>query len=531
MADARVAQAGVELFLQPAAAARVAQAGVELFLRLPSTDGLAIEVDLNGVWTDVTLDMLAQADVKYGIDGNGPADLIASTGVFQFQLDNSIRNSAGLIGYYSPQHANARSGWTYGIGCRLTLGTYIKHRGKIRIIDPEPGSHLSRRVNVISHDNIRDLSEADGRRVDIQIAQSEVDLIQAVLAALPTTSRPYATSYATSVDEYPYAFDNIGEGAKALSLIRDVAQSARGYVYVTGPGIFTYQSRAARAILTSSYTLSDTMAGLELPSSLDGAYNRVRCTIHPKDIDATSTHVLWAATNPQSVAPDSTTEIWVTYRDPDDPSIRIGATAQLAMVAYTDYVANEDPGGAGVDRTASVSVSATYYATTAKLTIVSSTSVETYLTTLQVRGARIRDLEPITKEHYVAATYGDRPFDLDMPYQDDDDVAYNAAIEIYETYSDPTSTAQAIEFYAETGDLMTQALAREPGDMITISETVTGASAIRAIIQSVALDIRPGPQIVCRWGLAPVSFLAGTWVLGETEDDKSDLGEGTILGF
>ena len=539
MADARLSQLPVELLSQGSVSARLSQLCVEVISGSVSTAiAFTVQVQLvAGVWTDITADVLAQADVKYGIDGLGPADLVASSGQFNFSLDNSTRNSAATLGYYSPLHASHRTGWGYGIPCKLTmtyLGTgYVKHYGKIYSIDPEPGSRWGRQVHVTSYDAIRDFAEADARTVSVQVNQSETTLLTAILAALPTSAQPISTSFDTAVDSYAYAFANVGEGVKALGLIADVARSARGYVYITGAGVMRYQSRTTRATSTSAVTFTDTMAGLVLPSNLDGVYNRIRVTIHPKDVDGTSTHVLWASLGtPVLIAADATTEMWITYRDPDELSVLLGGTAMVAMVANTDYVANEAADGSGTDRTALITVTATYYASTAKLTIVSGTSVGVYLTTLQVRGARIRDLDDITVETYTAKSYGDRPFSFDMPYQSNHDVANDAASEIYLSYSDPTAQALALEFYGESGALLTQALAREPGDRITLTETVTGATAVDAIIQSVALDLRPGPQIVCRWGLAPLSYLASnSWILGGLTGHHGELGTGTYLGL
>ena len=66
---------------------------------------------VDGVYTDVSADVLSDLTATYGISGGGPTDRVASTGSMQFQLNNSASNSAGLVGYYSLGHANARSGF------------------------------------------------------------------------------------------------------------------------------------------------------------------------------------------------------------------------------------------------------------------------------------------------------------------------------------------------------------------------------------------------------------------------------------
>ena len=76
-----------------------------------------------GAWTDVSADVLQSDKPRFesGIRDNGATDRVASTGRLTFTLDNSNLNSAGLAGYYSPGHANARSGFSTGIPVRFKV--------------------------------------------------------------------------------------------------------------------------------------------------------------------------------------------------------------------------------------------------------------------------------------------------------------------------------------------------------------------------------------------------------------------------
>ena len=82
---------------------------------------------------------------------------------------------------------------------------------------------------------------------------------------------------------------------------------------------------------------------------------------------------------------------------------------------------------------------------------------------------------------------------------------------------------------------MTQSLVREPGDKITVSETVTGLAAtggsgaeIGYFINGVSMTIRPGGIINTSWVLAPAEQQAA-WVLNQV--GASEMGISTSLGF
>lgn len=81
-----------------------------------------VELELAGRgqgWTDVSAELGDQPiQIDYGIQGNGIADRVASTGSAKFELVN--QNPAGQ---YSLNHSNIRAGFALGIGVRIRLLT------------------------------------------------------------------------------------------------------------------------------------------------------------------------------------------------------------------------------------------------------------------------------------------------------------------------------------------------------------------------------------------------------------------------
>ena len=578
-----------------------------------------LEVELvAGTWTDLasggSQDVIGPVRVRYGIQGNGPADSVAGTGEMIWSLKNGP-NSSGGRSYYSPLSASVRTGWTYGVGCRLVLtdpadsaqsitgitrsgavatatkvahgystddwltiagagqaeyngthkitvtgadtftypvsgtpatpatGTitairsYVKFRGKVRVITPSGGLQRDQRCDVVAYDYMRDLMEADVREIDIAIGDSEDTLIGDVLDAIPSDAQPLYRDLDAGVDTFPYAFWNVQGGDKAGGLVKDITITAVGISAIKGDGTFIYRSRHSRATGSSVFTLSNNMTEIAAPSSLEKVYNRVRVTIHPMTVDAAATTVIYAATGtPPSIPAGQSLTIWGDFRDPANVLKLIGATAAVeALVAGTDYAGNAAADGSGADLTASLAIVATAFASTVKFVIANNHATATIhlvttggVTKLQIRGKGIYDNGPQTFEAYVAKDYGDRPFAFDMPYQDDPEIGQSAATYIEAQYDDLDDQLDAVAFVAsDTQALLTQALARDIGDQITVTETQTGVTSVRAIIHRVELELL-GRNIWCRWGFAPAAPFA-VWQLGVA--GASELGTSTVLGF
>lgn len=475
--------------------------------------------------------------IKYGIDGNGPLDRVASTGEAHFVMRNHAGNSGSLLGYYSPSHTNVRSGWGFGKYVQVVYtysGTdYVKFTGKIRSISPEAGQYLGRKVAVVAYDIMRDLAEADAREVTIQVDKTETELLDAIITAIPTNAQPIATDFDTGVDSYPYAFDNVQGGTKALAVMRDVVVSAFGMLFPQGDGTLCYRSRHTLVMLSSSGSFSNTMMELTVPSSLDGVFDRARVTTHPKQVSATATDELYTlptGTSLEIPGLASNFEVWTDYTDPNDRQTKIGGTAVVtALVANTHYVGNTASDGSGTDVTSSLTVSLDAFGTTAKWTISSSYFAPVFLTTQKVIGKAVRDPGPQTFEASATVANAERPIEIDLPYQDDPYIGQSTADYVVSVYSALDHQIQGLAFLANTSDaLMLQALQREPGDVITITETVTGMSSVKAIIQSVELESEQGGRLMCRWGLAPADT-DRYWQLGTS--GVSELGQTTVLGF
>lgn len=482
---------------------------------------MTVEAYLSAAWVDLTPDTVSESglSIRYGIDGRGPADVVAAVGLCTFTLRNDAGGSGGVVGYYSPRHANVRSGWGFGVPVRVKISSgaisdAVRFYGFVTAIDATPGDYQSKYVRVTCEDGIRKLLDADVRELAIATDTDESTLIGAVLDALPTDAQPLARSLDTGANTMPVAFDDLGPGVKALALIGNLARAAQGKAFIAGDGTFTYVNRHNLGPLASSQiSLANDMHGLTAPSSVDACYNVIRVTTHGKTVSTAATELLYD--NAVQAPGASTIEVWTDYTDPNsgERKTKVGGTAVVtSLVAGTHYFAGAEAGGS--EMTASITPTLEPFASTAKWTLVNSSQSAAWVT-LRVIGKAIRDLGPSVSEASSTQPYGARPLSLDLPYQSSTDFGGGLAAALLTAYDSLDNQVDSVSFVAnDSTAFMAAALQREPGDAITVTESVTGIASATQTIQSVELIVGPPCWIRCRWTLAPTDLAGTVWQLG-----------------
>ena len=415
---------------------------------------------------------------------------------------------------------------------------YVRHRGKLRVANPDPGQYHAPLVRVVSYDGIRDLAEATLRQIAIQINKTESELLTAVCDAVPSTARPLARDFATGVETFPYALDELGGGASALGVIKSIAVSSFAAVFMRGDGTLVLQSRTTRGAGTPAFHFDNLHHGQTANASVDELVNRVEVVVNPRKVDAAATTVVYSTIGTAlSVEAGKTVTLSVEYRDPDESRTLIGATDVVTtLVANTDYGGRPNENGSGSDVSSDLSIVCTAYASTATLAIPNSGSAPVYLVTsggvpvLQIRGKGIYQRSPLTFSEVSTQPYGDKSVVIDARYMSNTDNAQGYATTVEERWNQPVAAMlEAIEFIAsDSDDLLLQACARNPGDLIEVTETAIGASSLNMIIQSVELSVQAGNFTRCKFGLAPAA-LTSYWQLGTA--GRTELGETTTLGW
>jgi len=501
-----------------------------------------------GGWTDISADVNIGVDsiaVSYGIRGGGPLDRVANVGSMSWSMNNSTTNSGGVLGYYTPGHTNARSGWEVGVIVRLAITysgtTYYKFYGTLVSITPDAGIYQQRSVACVAHDWISEAANCLLRDMSVQLAKRSDQVFSTILSA-SHHRQPPATSIATGQSTFAVSLDNVrDESTVGLRGLADVTMAEGGFMYVKGDtvqgGTLVFEDRHARPLKTSSATFVETMFELGAVRSRADIFNRSNVIIHPRKIDALATTVLYSLTPTTSMKPSiiagATLAFTGLYRDATGQFVRVGGDEIVTPVATTDYLGNSQADGLGSDLTASLGLVFASSGNSATFTFTNNHPTATiYLTSVQVRGKAVQDryeVSVFSKDDTSATAYGERDFTYDMIFEDSIDVGAGFAEWMVSLYGNPRMVIASIGIKGNRSDaLMIQALAREPGDKITVTESMTGIAANTYFINGVQLTVDAGGEITASWVLAPADQ-SQAWIL---EDAVAGLlGASTYLGF
>lgn len=485
-------------------------------------------------WTPVTVDTRAARglSLKYGIGDGGATSLVADTGEARWYMDNSAKNFAGQQSYYSPASSHCRGGFKQGIPARIKFTysgvPYYKFVGRVKDIVPLPGIHEEQSTLMTAVDYMDELAEAVLTAGKIPpILNATIDqVVQSLLTAM--NSWPTGTSIDAGIGSWPYALiaGTAGKVDPLSEVQRAATSECRGYVYMKGDttagGVLRVENRHYRPqTITPASTLTDTnlFPGMEQLSSTDDIINHVEATFHRRRIDPAPV-VLYSAATVYHLGPLATASIFAAFRDPTQTvsvdSWRVAGVSMVPPAATTDYLGNSAADGTGADLTASLTVSAAFAGTGAVITVVNTSLSDVYLVTtgaapmLQLRGYGLYDYDsPVVISEDISSQnqYGSHNVPIDLTYESSQEVAQGGADDIRSDWSNPVGYVTRVVFLANDTDAsMTMALAREPGDLISVTETVTGISG-KFFINAVEFNVSDGIIIWCTWTLAPYPAL------------------------
>ena len=477
---------------------------------------IEIEAELNGVdngWTVLSdAQRVPAITIDYGL-GAGPLDLVAGTGSMTFALDNGPSNSAATLGLYSPDHANCLAGWGLGIRVRfaytLSGTTYYKFLGTVDNIDPMSGLYQERKVLVTAVDWMEEAAIYKPN-TGTQESKRADEVLDTLVDAMP--KQPYSRDFDTCEATFDYALDTDRSEADPVMTVmqRLAASEGLGRIYVKGDtvggGVLKLESRIARFAPSSVATFNDTMIRLSAPHGRRTLINRVKATTHPREVgSAASTNVFNLAratgTSIHLVRAGATVVFDGAYRDTTNANRRFGATDLVAPVATTDYTMNELASGGGASATADFSVSAEFGANRVRLTVTNNGAVDAYITLLKCRGRKLADydsVDTIATDDDSITEFGERELVVDMTYESEAIAAQSTAEYILGVWSQPAASDIAMPLIPANDTDLATIIAREPGDAITITESVTGVNSVH-YINHVSMSFEESTLINCEW--------------------------------
>lgn len=520
---------------------------------------LSAELHATLTWTDVTVDtrVASGLSIRRGMTGTSMLDRVAGAGTLTLGLDNSAANSAGLVGYYSPGHANLRTGFALGTPIAVTIETTspalfsVQFRGWIKRIAPTAGAFGQRVTNVVAVDWMDQAARVNVGGLEAQVNEESQTIFGLVVdrAGRP----PVAVDIETGGEIFRYALDSAPtDEVTPLQEFARILASEFGQAFIRGDGTLVYQTRDTRQLVADNQTTFDnSMDELDVAYDADELVNMVRAIVYPREIGDTTGTVLATLTGEHSIGPGQIITIESLYRDPEQRASRVGGTDIQAPSSGVDYALNALADGSGTDLTAYLTPDVVD-ASTARTWMLTNTATQLgYLvntsgeTLLQVRGRIIRTFEPvpvIVDDKASRRLNDDHLLTYEMPYQSSIDNGLDIADYIVRLYKDEQAFVRSISFIANKSDvLLAQALTREIGDRIGIVETVTGIDESIAgvdaprgyYIQSVAMESvgsdATGPILRCTWTLVPGPPGGTVWQLGIV--GASEMGETTVLAL
>lgn len=482
------------------------------------------------VWTDVSADVLRRDPLRWarGIFDQGPLARLPRPGSFNFTLDNSTANSAGVVGYYSPGHANVRTGFRTGILARLRLtdgaNTRYVWRGTVRVIAPDPGLVGLRGVRCMAVDWMALFAETDAADLQLREAVRSDQLIQDLINKVATA--PANTNLDVGQDQYPFAFDDLGgTPPKCPEVAQDILLSEHGLLYVRGHTTsgeeVRFENRFARALasVVATFTASDLVFdtdAIEVPSSEDHIFNDVEVHTVNRRTDASATTLLIKLDGPVKVERGQTITMFVDFRDPANEAEYVGGKDMVAPAANTDWTANSAEDGSGTDLTSSFTVTATYSGSRAKIVVTNNhATADGYLrgptgvAGLQARGRGLYRYAPIASRGVNQPSIDDHgrrqlPHAMLLPYQDDRAIGQDLADYDAHIYGGLGNIPTRLRVLTESGgSLLAHGILRDIGDRIKASEDVTAVDQAEVFINGLEQELDEHGVLRTWWTVVP----------------------------
>jgi len=272
---------------------------------------------------------------EYGLPGGDPMDIVATTGMLSFALDNSAANAAGLPGFYSPGHANCPAWFTDGLPVKVVverMDTHVsatKFTGVVTAIRPTSGVYEAATTEVECRDW---MDYAHVKKIGELFIEANKRADQALTSALAEFPlQPTGTNFEAGIETFLSIFNTDDSLRMTMaSLFQKLARNeCMGQIFLDGDGTLRFHNRNHRLVTAPLFTLDATadspMDALTVAWRRQAIKNRVECKIWPSVIDAASTTVLWklqlsapslSPAGNMPLAAGETATLTCPYRDP-----------------------------------------------------------------------------------------------------------------------------------------------------------------------------------------------------------------------
>lgn len=207
----------------------------------------------------------------------------------------------------------------------------------------------------------------------------------------------------------------------AGSSLNDIAISFLGYFFIAADGKARYIHRSNVTTSVVDYSQAELLKDITVPQPWINLRNVTRIKSHPLNLAASGIIYQLLGSTP-SILPGAVNalEMFGTYTYNNVP---VSAKDVIAPVATTDYTMNTNADGSGVDKTADCTVTITDFGKTVLFNIVNNSSGLVYVTKLNVRGKALYQSNASDVQYPSASPTEPRRLVLDLPWQQDINVA------------------------------------------------------------------------------------------------------------
>lgn len=489
---------------------------------------LAATVQAGRSWTDITSDVVEQIECDRGFGGSDLLSRCARPGKLSFELAN-FAQGARPIGYYTPGHANARTGWQERIPVTWVVTddasiTETRFHGYINSIQPAAGLYRTRRVAVDATSWLGLVMTTPIRSVPVQVGATAGAVFGAVIDG--AFRPPVAVQIATGDSTFAYALDDTRD-SPLLQVLARVAMSEGSLAYELADGTIVFEALTDR---TADVTAVDTftnaiMSEMTPVRDIEAIRNKIELDFLPRT--ASGSAVVLGTMNARVFVPANggVVDIEIPYRDPAQTDAKVGGTSIVTPVVTTDFTMyqNEDGTGTNLSANATVAVDAAWKGGSATRMRVTNTGTTDGWFKTQVRGTALYsyDVTTILKlDRESQRRYDVREQKVQTGYQSDPTLADLFGVYLLMMQKDPIMLPTGLLVRGRTSN-NSRIASREIGELVAVTESMSGLSAALFMISNIRMTAHPGGDIQAEYDfmLTPGRFL---WVMGASGYSELD---------
>lgn len=438
---------------------------------------------LDSDWVSVNADTLDESiRIRRGMLSGDITDRVADAGTLTLVMNNSAYNSAGLMGYYSLDHANRRVGFGTGTRVRINMkraSSYYKFHGRLTDIQVESGLLNPKRSYLTAVDWMDYAARLPMPRLPIQIGARDDQLLQFILNSL--TEQPIETSMSTGGYLYPAALTDVREGeTKVIGAFSSIAASGLGRIFLRGGPtsgeVLSYMSIYDQIELSTPVaSFSDNMLKANAERKVGSRLKRVTVRVYPMRLDPDLV-TLYSLQQSILIPPGGTISFTGSYTDPASARSISAIDVQTPIVDVDYKFSSVD--GSGNDMNSNLFMESFDVGNSAAS--VSFTNLgpqDGYLWFYRIQGYGLYDYDPLdyTAEDSSITDAEGAVIQYSMPYQSSYNVARDFAKMFLYWFSPETTDVPTIEFNAgQSTDAIDWAVDAEPGTLVEVVESVTG---------------------------------------------------------